>query len=258
MEVLLLKLKRLVNKEFYQFFVFLLALIDAFDPAKIKVKSRRDALEAIKNRLAAALDREKASAFTEEIKRLNKERGAAYSGFFLWLKGLAKSPDLAVQKQAKVVLNYLKSHGKGVTRLNLPAQTAVLLDIVSDFKTNPALTAAAAVLKPQVFLNAIEAKNNAFIDVNKQRVVETGSANATEESFISIRPEAIEAFEEYVKLIVGRYYTGIEDKIDITDVVKCIEQTNALIEKFIPLTLPKKDDDDDKNPKDGKDNTPKL
>lgn len=244
MEISFIQLKALVNKEFYQFFFFLVDLIDGLDPVKLKVKGRRDALSAILVRLGAALDREQASEWTAEIIKLDGERDSAFMGFVYWLRGLAYHPDVVLRNHAKFCLDYLKSHGKRITKLNLPSETAVLQDIVKDFKAETKLVAAATALKAQAYLNEIETKNNAFIDVYKKRLVETGTDNINEESFVSIKPEAIKAYQQFQKLILGRYEAGIEDKADVTLEKQCIEQVNALVEKFHPFTLPPKKEED--------------
>lgn len=243
MEFVNAKIKRLINAEFYQFLFLLLDIIGKLGVAKLKVTNKSAELSSIVSRLLVALSREKDTTQTSEMNVSDKERVSAFIGLSQFVKGIAKSPEANTRAQAIVIKNYLKTLGTGLTRKNKQEKSALLSKLVNDFIKLPSLVSANAAVKTQVFITEIDIKNKAYIAKYESRNATESSNESTLESFVSIRPEAEKVFEEMLKLMIGRYETNIEDKVDNTDIITAIEQINQLIDKYNQLvksSVPKK------------------
>jgi len=243
MEFLKLKFKSLVNAEFYQLLFLILDIIDKLGASKLKVTSRRDQFAAVLARLLSALNREKDTTLTSDLKTLDKERSSAFTGLNLFIKGCLKSPEINIKTQAIVIKTYLKSLGTNFAKKNQQEKSALLSKLVEDFSKKTNLINALAVIKVQDFIAEINNKNNAFIQKYETRNANESINENTLETFVSIRPAAIESLEDLQKLLLGRYETNIEDKVDNTAIVTAIEQINQLIEKYkqlIKSSVPKK------------------
>lgn len=243
MEFVNAKIKRLINAEFYQFLFLVLDIVGKLGFAKLKVTNKATEFTSILNRMLTALNREKDTTQTGDLNVLNKERLNAFVGLSQFVKGLTKSPEATTRQQAIVIKTYLKTLGGNFTRKNQQERSALLTKLVNDFAKTTTLIAANTVAKTQVFITEIDTKNKAFIAKYEARNATESLNESNLESFVSIRPEAEQVFEELLKLLIGRYQTNIEDKVDNEDIITAIEQINQLIDKYnqlVKASVPKK------------------
>lgn len=235
MKFITLKFRNLINAEFYQFLFLVLEIIDKLGVSKLKVTNKRNEFSSIVVRLLNALNREIDTTLTKELTVLNKERSSAFSGLTSFVNGMLKSPNAETKAQAIVIKNYLKTLGKQFGKKNLQEKTALLTKLVEDFSKNTNLIAALVEIKVQDFITEIDTKNKFFIAKYEARnAIETANESDLE-SFVSIRPEAIKSLASLQKLLLGRYETNIEDKVDNNDIITAIEQVNQLIDKYNQL-----------------------
>lgn len=243
MQFIKLKFKNLINAEFYQLLFLILDIIDKLDASKLKVTSRRNQFASVIARLLTALSRDKDTTITRDLNTLEKERSIAYVGLNLFVKGCVKKPDIIIKTQAIVIRNYLKLLGTNFINKNQQEKSALLTKLVQDFTNNTSLINANAIINVQDFINEIDDKNNAFIQKYEARNANESINNNTVETFVSIRPAAVASLVSLQKLLLGRYETNIEDKVDNTEIVTAIKQINQIIAKYkqlIKSSVPKK------------------
>lgn len=225
---------RLINTEFYQFLSLVAKAAKDADPVASKFKPEYDIVDAILIRMLAAINREKASAFTKLIEELDDRRDTAISGFVAWIKSLLKYPKLIKREQAGIMDKYLSNHGNSIATQNLQAETTILTKIVDDCKTQPQLITALITLDGKEWMDEIEDANNTFISTYANRSEELGE-EGKKESFINVRKEAIPAYEALVEMINMRYKTAIADKTDTTLLQKCVNEIDATIIQYRQL-----------------------
>ena len=257
MKMIKLNFKALTNKEFLQYINLLIGIADAADPVKSKFKAERDALDTIRVRLTKALSAEEASLLTKTIEALDLRRDIAVSGFIAWVRSYRNFTNKIKRDAALLLDNYFKSLGKDISGMNYQAETSTLTKMVGDLKTDVSYKKATTDLGTDSndWIIEIDNANLTFQTTYQQRSSELGLA-ITEETFYSIRPEAIEAIENLWQMISSRQTTLKADKGDTTLLDKALrdfEATFVQYKQLIKATLKrKKEESENPKPNEGK------
>jgi hypothetical protein len=234
--------KDLTAKEFFMFLTLIKDIAYNADVVKSKIKPEHDALNKLLPDLQTALAIENANEETKKLNAAEKRRDIAISGFVAWLKALQKNPKQAKRNAALAILQYLKAFGNDIAGENQAEESASLSTIAKDCTTKTELIDALTVIDGGEWIDEIQASNNAYIELYKNRTTSI-SDDKKVKSFTALRPDAKLAYEALTNMIASRYTTGLADGLDTSAIKTCIDDMNSTIEQYkqlIVATLTKK------------------
>lgn len=233
--------QQLTATQYLQFLVRLAQLILGADPAKLKIKLRFDALNDIVDRLEKVVKKDQELKETEEIVKLDNERDDAIIGFLEFVKALTRSKKANIKAAALLLKRYLNNLSKHIYSEDFSSETTLLTKLYTDYQTNTEIKNAVVTISAEDWLIEINDANVAFEAKYKDRTVSIGNNEKTE-SFTKLRKPAKTAYQALVKIIESRYEAAVDDKLDTKDLVKLIDNINALVdqtEQIIASTKPK-------------------
>jgi hypothetical protein len=239
MKIISFKIKSLINTEFFGFLKQAVALFVKYDPAKLKIKNKSDALAAKFASLAAALEKERANHLTKILNELDRKRDVLIWGFIKFLDAMTDYPDAAIAANAVKLLAFVESFGKNIAQQTQLSETTILTAIVDGFTNNIERKTALAGMNGTLWITALGEVNNEFAKQYSNRVSDVASNN-TIESFSDARKEATVLYAETTDLLISRYNSDKADNLDVSAYEACIGDLNELIGKANLLaTTPK-------------------
>ena len=224
------KIKALINTEFFGFLKQTVALFTKYDPAKLKIKIKSDALAAIFTSLSAALDKEQANQLTKVLNELDRKRDILISGFTKFLDAMTDYPDAGIAADAVKLLAFVKGFGSNIAQQNQLSETTILTAIVDGFTNNAERKMALAAMNSTLWMTTLGEVNNEYAKQYSNRISDTATNN-TIESFSEVRKKATTLYTETTDLLVSRYISDKEDGLNIALYETCIGDLNELIAK---------------------------
>jgi len=224
------KIKALINTEFFGFLKQTVALFTKYDVVKLKIKKKVDALVAVFALLSAALDKEQANQLTKVLNELDRKRDILISGFIKFLDAMTDYPDAAIAADAAKLLAFVKGFGSNIAQQNQLSETTIITAIVDGFTNNAERKAALAAMNGTLWITALGEVNNEFAKQYNNRLSDT-AANNTIESFSEVRKKATALYTETTDLLVSRYTSDKADNLNITLYETCLADLNELIAK---------------------------
>ena len=114
MKLTSVKIKALLNTEFFGFLKQAVALFTKYDVVKLKIKTKSDALAGEFTNLSAALDKEQANQLTKVLNELDRKRDILMSGFTKFLDAITDCPNAATAADAVKGLAFVHSFSANI------------------------------------------------------------------------------------------------------------------------------------------------
>jgi hypothetical protein len=150
------------------------------------------------------INKNQKSAFTDELKPLDKERDAdgmeINRGVTFHLKGRDAEKRAKASTMKLFLTPYWNAH-----QLPMNTQTGIVSEMLGKYKANPELVAAAKELGIDTLFTSYEAKNNAFDAVYKNR---NNEVSGSEVSGSSLKPTVVVSF--------NTFSTAVEQAVNLT------------------------------------------
>jgi len=167
------------NAEYIQFGKNLLNIINLNNKTTLKVADEYDAFNAGIGAIEAIFKTDQGSNITPIIEALDARRDRAVWGIYKNIDSYSYHFSQAQADAANVLLEYLKIYGNAteVATSSLPAETAIVKNMVTDVTTKANLVAAVATLGLSAWFAELNVAND-LLDVKYvERAVEAGGAN---------------------------------------------------------------------------------
>lgn len=214
------------NSEFIQFIKDFLGITLKNDPATLKVKTEYDNLQLQSEQLEALYVKEQGSALTEDIAALDTRRDRAMVGIAGVVNGFIYHFDAETAKHADNLAGQIGQYGSGIAKENYQAETAIIDNLLSDFKNKPELDAAINALQLKAWTDELITANTAFNDIYLQRTQQLGAVNPT--TLLTKRVEVNTAYYE-LRDFIDSYFTINKGAAPYN---KATAELNALIEQY--------------------------
>ncbi len=114
-----------------------------------------------------------ASSLTEQIADEDEDRDDLFLGIWGIAEAYLYHPDIAYVNHAKLLLNHLKSYGKGVIKASYPSETASIKNIIYDWETDNNLKAAITALHLTDWKDLLNQTNLTFESLYNDRLKNT-------------------------------------------------------------------------------------
>lgn len=234
---------KLRNAEYLEFINSVLAIVAKYDKKLLKVSDEHTALDAVIKEVETLFKVDQGSNITPVIEALDARRDALFAGVYKYVDAHTHHFDPAKQQAAVVLMNQLKVYGNitSVTMSNLPAETAILKSLVSDFTAKPAFRPAVEQLALGDWVAELGAVNGQLAQKYMERTQELGNANPN-----SIKDK---------RLVANEYYYALREMLaaqatvakNLPPFAPTINELNALIAQYNVLLagrVPAKEDTD--------------
>ena len=220
-----INLPKLRNAEFIQFIKNCLNIIQANNPATLRVQAQYDSLQGMLTVLEDLFLTEQGSAITEDVSAIDTRRDRAVTGFSLMANALTYHFDPVIAKHAETIKRLVDKYGGGIARENYQAETAIIDNLVADLNKPDAITAMAA-LNLDGWKKEMEQANKAFNDAYLLRTQQLGAVSKDK-----LLAKRLETNEVYYKLrnFIDSYYTINEGAGPYN---KTTNELNALIDQY--------------------------
>lgn len=219
-------LTKLRNAEYIQFIKNCLAITQSNDPAALNVQFQYDDLLRMLVLLEGIFITEQGSEITEDVSALDLRRDRAISGITLVVNAYTYYFDPAIAKHAERLNKQITQYGGGIARENYQAETAIIDNLLADFKNKPDLAAAIDALKLNDWKNELQIANTAFNDAYLLRTKQIGGA--TKDRLFAKRQETNEAYYQ-LRDFINSYYTINKGAAPYG---KTTDELNALIDQY--------------------------
>lgn len=226
-------LKNLTNSEFIQFNKNIANLIQQKNPELL-------AIEALYNTYTGKIAEHEAlfkiptgSPITAEMEALDFRRDDAITGIIGMVSSHAHHY-LPIKKEAAVALqNNLKLYSSNIQRENYQSETAIINNLINDWKNKPELTAAMTTLALNDWIDELDIANNLFDEkyVNRAQTY----ASAPIETQKSKRMEVMNAYYDVRKYLEAHSLLNPSPLYE-----SLISEANQIIDLYVPLTKSKK------------------
>lgn len=157
-----IKLLRLRNSEFIQFFTDLFSIFNRHNPEELGVKNQLspviDELDKIKNIHGT----DKGSDISDELKNIDNQRDESITGILKVVEGFMLHYDEAIREAAGLLLNKINNFGPSIARQNYPSETTSINGIIDSFNTEPKLKDALKLLKLAEWTKKLDSQNKLF------------------------------------------------------------------------------------------------
>jgi hypothetical protein len=231
-------LGRLRNSENVQFFGDTLKIVSRNNPTTLLVQAKYDFLNGIQTELEALFKKSTENPITAEIEALDVRRDRAVSGIFGLATAYSFHFDAVLSAPANVILDYAKIYTTNIAKDNYNSETATITNIVNDFETKPALTAAVTALGLTAWKNELKAANTAFATKYLDRTQDL--ATASPDNLKSKRLQAYDAYydlrnniDAHATIAPSALYTKTINEINIL-----ISQYNSLLAGRVAAPTP--------------------
>lgn len=225
-----IELDRLRNAEFIQFAKDCSSIVQLNDPVALDVVVKYDAFNIKRGELEVLFKKSTANPITAEIEALDARRDRAVSGIIMNINSFAFHFDVALSAPALVLQNDLKIYTTNIARENYNAETALINNLITDWETKPALTAALTALNLVAWKDELKAANQLFDARYIARTQDLGTASP--DNLKLKRNEGNAAFYELRKHIDARNTLASTPLL-----VTTINQINALIAQYNTLLV---------------------
>ena len=221
-------LAKLRNGEFLQFGTNFSGMVEANNPKGLNVEPQHLVFKTKIDEMGELFNMERASPITQELILLDERRDRAINGLTTTISGYCSHFVAETQQAATLLANDLQLFGAGVSRQNLPSETALINGIVKDWETKPELTAALATLGLTNWKEELKTANQLFDQKYLARTKEYSAANP--DTLKSKRDETLIAYYELRKYLEA--YATIQNTPEYK---KVISELNALIDQYNAL-----------------------
>lgn len=218
-------LRMLRNSEFIQFISNFSALVDSNDPAVLGVVAQQAAFNVKIEEVNPFFGKRYGSELTPRLRLLDQRRSKAYKGITFTIKGYCHHFNAETVKCAKRLTAHLKIFGKNVTRQNIPARSYTINAIVTDWETNPELTASLATLDLAAWVTELKTANQLYDQIYLERLEEYAAVSP--ETMKGKRAETVAAYYELRKFLDANEVLRHDSVYE-----KTINELNALIELY--------------------------
>lgn len=228
-----LNLRKLRNSELIQFCRDYISIINNNDPQQLSVASQLEDFTGKVTEMETVFKSASGSAITAEIEELDLNRDKIFSGIVSLIEGNRNHFDPEFADAAETLQNNLKIYNTNIIRENLQSETALLNNIITDWENKPELTSAVGTLNLGSWITQLKTANQNF---NQKYLIRSQeSAGKPTYNIEEKRPEIITAYRTLCKRLDA--FAEINDSPAYG---KTIHELNAVIEKYIPLTITRK------------------
>lgn len=218
-------LNKLRISELLQFIMDVLGICQKYDPEKLLIAPKVEALKADNKVLDAAFKVSPGSSISEQIETLDERRDDCLIGIRTCAVGFSHHYDSEMAQAGLYVLDSFRTYGKNIARLNYPSETSTVSSLTSDWESNAKYNTALIKLNLLVWARELRSINTEFNDVYLSRVTE----KAGEPSVVAT---------EYKHTVMGSYQglvTRINARAEVDEdgqYLLLINELNELIDKY--------------------------
>ncbi len=219
---------RLRNPEYIQFSRNFLTIVALNDPATLKVQPEYDGFDAVLKDIESLFKTDQGSNITPVIEALVMRRDKAVTGIYKYIDACTSHFDGAKKQAADMLMSQLKVYGTAtsVATASLPAETAIITSMVTDFTTKPDFAAAIAGLTLADWVAELKTANDLLAQKYIERTVELGGSNPN-----TLKDKRTEANILYYTLrdMLAAQATVAKNAAPFA---KTISEVNALIDQY--------------------------
>lgn len=226
--ILSIELAKLRNSETVQFFSDTLKIVSRNNPATLMVQAKYDFMNTVQTELEVLFKKSTENPITAEIEALDVRRDRAVSGILGLANAYSFHFDVVFSAPADVILDYAKIYTTNIAKDNYNSETATITNIVNDFESKPALTAAVTALGLTAWKNELKAANTAFANKYLDRTQDLATATPD-----NLKAKRVQAYDAYYDL-----RNNIDAHATITPTAlytKTINEINVLITQYNTL-----------------------
>ena len=239
MKLTSVKIKALLNTEFFGYLKQAVAIFTKYDVVKLKIKPKSDALVGEFANLSATLEKEQANQLTKVLNELDRKRDILMSGFIKFLDAMTDYPNEAIAADAVKGLAFVHGFGTNIAQQTQLSETTIITAIVDGFTNNADRKTALTAMNGTLWITALGEANNEFAKQYSNRITDTATNNAID-SFSDARKLASTLYIETTDLLMSRYTADKADELDVTLYETCIGDLNELIGKANALVAASK------------------
>jgi hypothetical protein len=242
-------LQSLRNAEFIQFSNDGLDIIHKYDENVLKVSKPYLPFQAKMREITALFKKDQGSNITPKIEKADVRRDDAYMGISKNIESYLTHFDENVKAASQLLWDRLKVFGiaTDVVTAALPAETAILNSVVTEFTTVNEYKDAVAMLNLTAWIAELKTANDDLAKLYKQRTEELGEAN----------PNKIKD----LRLAANQLYYNLREMLQSQATVaefaspydKCINELNAHIEQYNQILIKREASAKDKKRETGED-----
>ncbi len=174
MKLLFLHFSRLHNPEHLRFYKDAYGFMQADATVKAAMATALAKMQVPLAREEALFEPDNASPLTPELLGLDDTRDHYMTGISTASEGFTNHFDPAMSAAASTILHSIEVYGgvRDINRMSYSAQTTTLENLINDWATKPALTAALNTLGFSTWAGALKTVNQAFLTKYNQRTVD--------------------------------------------------------------------------------------
>nr|WP_321405313.1 DUF6261 family protein [uncultured Carboxylicivirga sp.] len=225
-----IKIYQLRNNEFIQFIKDTLQLFDANQTIKEKVKERLEALINVFNLILSNFKENKSNTITDELVEIDNKRDEALNGISRLLEAYTHHYHADKRDNARLLLESIKIHGTGLTRLNYMAETSVIDSLISKWYSDNKMTEALDKMNLKEWAEELSTENTLFNQKYLDRNQQEANAPAirlgeSRKSTTELYHQLIEHTNAHILLNDDEVFNNFTNEIN-----RLIDQYNKIIE----------------------------
>lgn len=220
----IINLRNLRNSEFVQFINDLLAIVQKHDPPTIKIETPYQSLNESQATLSLIFNQKQGSAITEDISLADGRRDTAFVGISLAVNAYTYNFDEGVRLAAQLLSESLQKY-TGTADLNYSAETSVLINLLTNWRSDSELISAIDTLGLRAWINELEVANTTFNDLFLARITE--SAESPTVKVKEVREEVLANYKTLLEHITA--YATI-DGVEAYSAL--VNEINTLVEVY--------------------------
>jgi hypothetical protein len=185
------------NPEYIQFLKQFLEIVNRNNQSTLKVEQEYEATNAVLVQIETLFKTDQASAITPIIEALDMRRDAAIMGIYKNVDSFVNHFAESKKEAAITIMDQLNVYGNAsaVAFTSLPAETAIVVSLVTDLSTKPTLIAAVNELGLASWIDELKTANDQLNEKYVDRTVELGAVNPN-----NIKDKRLEANATYYAL----------------------------------------------------------
>ena len=157
-----IKLMKLRIKEFTQFFMDLITIIDRYGGEKLKVATQVKPVAENTKKLKEISDEERGSEISDELKQIDDNRDEDIIGIRTVVEGYTHHYDEKIKEAAELLLKSIDHFGPSIAKQNYPTETASLSGISKKFTTDKKCIEALSVIHLNDWFLKMDKENKFF------------------------------------------------------------------------------------------------
>ncbi len=180
--------------------------------------------------LEDALTQARKTGITESLLKVDNLRDNTFTGFATVLKGMTYFPDDTISQSAIAITDVVEKYGKKIQRLPQREETAVLINLIEDLKSEE-YTAKVTATGLTAWIEKLEQLNNEFENLYTQRTEKeaqfvVGLTKTERENMQSVFVKLCQTINSYAFLEGATKYQSLADKIntEISNVQQMIKR----------------------------------